>query len=91
LAIYLDPLQINGIHHGALKKLDGGGVPLQQAFQLQIGFFPVSHTSNAQQETAQFHFQIWDLKKNIGFYLVGGLEGSVANLVSNQGIKNSIQ
>lgn len=38
--IYLDPGQINGIHHGALKKLDRGGVPLQQAFQLQIGFFP---------------------------------------------------
>jgi hypothetical protein len=41
IKIYLDPLQINGIHHGALKKLDGGGVPLQQAFQFQIGFFPV--------------------------------------------------
>lgn len=49
-SIYLDPLQINGIHHGALKKLDGGGVPLQQAFQLQIGFFPVSHGQRRQKK-----------------------------------------
>lgn len=37
---YLDAFKVNRVHHGTLKELDSGVVPLQQAFQLQIGFFP---------------------------------------------------
>ena len=41
----LDPGQINGIHHGALKELDRSRVPLQQTFELQVGFFPARKKS----------------------------------------------
>ena len=37
---YLDALQIHGIHHGALKKLHGRVMPLQETLQFEIRLFP---------------------------------------------------
>jgi hypothetical protein len=45
---YLDALKVDSVHHGALKKLDGGVVPLQQTFQLQVGFLPAMGTNQTQ-------------------------------------------
>lgn len=57
---YLNPGQINGIHHGALKKFHRCWVPLQQPFELQIRFFPVqSYRHNAKTITATDSFWIF--------------------------------
>lgn len=57
---YLNPGQINGIHHGALKKFHRCWVPLQQPFELQIRFFPVqSYRHNAKTITATDLFWIF--------------------------------
>ena len=39
-AWYLDPLEVHGVHDGALEEGDGGEVPLDQALQLQAGRGP---------------------------------------------------
>lgn len=38
--LYLNPLQIDGVHNWTLKKLDGCEVSLEETFQLQVGRFP---------------------------------------------------
>lgn len=40
-ATYFYPLEIYWIHNGALKEFHGGKVSLEQAFELQVGRFPV--------------------------------------------------
>lgn len=46
--VYLDALKVDRVHHGALKKLDGGVVPLQQTLQLQVGLLPAKRTDQTQ-------------------------------------------
>lgn len=36
----LHPLEVDGIHDGALEEFHGGEVPLEQSFQLQIWRLP---------------------------------------------------
>lgn len=38
---YFYPLQIDRVHNGALKEFHSGKVSLEQAFELQVGRFPV--------------------------------------------------
>lgn len=41
IATYFYPLQVDWIHNGALKEFHSGKVSLEQAFELQVGRFPV--------------------------------------------------
>lgn len=38
LSTYLDTLQVNRVHNGALEKLDGGEMTLEQTLKLQVGW-----------------------------------------------------
>lgn len=38
---YFYPLKVDWIHNGALKEFHSGKVSLEQAFELQVGRFPV--------------------------------------------------
>lgn len=40
-ATYFYPLQVDWVHNGALKEFHSGKVSLEQAFELQVGRFPV--------------------------------------------------
>lgn len=41
IATYFHPLKVDWIHNGALKEFHSGKVSLEQAFELQVGRFPV--------------------------------------------------
>ncbi|CAG2053676.1 unnamed protein product [Timema podura] len=71
---YLDPLQVYGVHDGALEELNSREVALEQTFQLQIRWLPaLAPTNNSQQGTKKTTKTNGGSKRSPGYHTpVGG-------------------